>query len=96
MLQYFWGRLTPCCSLGPCYIFIPFIIWLYNTYLHVYVEPYIKPIWDVLDPYIGDYVYNRDSTKSTSCCKGEKCDESSSEDEEPQSPVVKRKVKKAD
>ena len=94
MLQYFWGRLTPCCSLGPCYIFIPFIIWLYNTYLHVYVEPYIKPIWDVLDPYIGDYVYNRDSS-STSCCKGE-CDESSSDEEEPQTPVVKRKVKKAD
>ena len=60
MLQYFWQRMTPCCSLGPCYLFIPFLIFLYNNYLHVYIDPLIKPVWDLIDPYIGHYIRNED------------------------------------
>ena len=52
--------MTPCCSLGPCYLFIPFLIFLYNNYLHVYIDPLIKPVWDVIDPYIGHYIRNED------------------------------------
>ena len=52
--------MTPCCSLGPCYLFIPFLIFLYNNYLHVYIDPLIKPVWDLVDPYIGHYIRNED------------------------------------
>ena len=64
-LQYLWNRLVPCCSLGPCYIFIPFILFLYNNYLHEYIDPIVgpvvKPVWALVDPYIGWILRNEKS-----------------------------------
>ena len=93
--------MTPCCSLGPCYLFIPFLIWLYNNYLHVYVDPLIQPLWNVVDPYIGHYIRNEDPKEASGggCCgQQSNCDNADdNDDDDVAAPTItKRKVKKAD
>ena len=101
MFQYFWQRMTPCCSLGPCYLFIPFLLWLYNNYLYVYVDPIIQPVWNMIDPYIGHYIRNEDpkapvQSGGGGCCGGKSCDDDDDDEVSAAPTITKRKVKKAD
>merc|ERR1712180_293659 len=55
----------------PC-IVIPVVLWIYQNYLRSYLEPVLgpilgpilKPIYAKLEPYIGKYVPNSNSTEA--------------------------------
>merc|ERR1711953_208534 len=55
----------------PC-IVIPVVLWIYQNYLRSYLEPVLgpilgpilKPIYAKIEPYIGKYVPNSDSTEA--------------------------------
>merc|ERR1711937_228189 len=98
----------------PC-IVIPVVLWIYQNYLRSYLEPVLgpilgpilKPIYAKIEPYIGKYVPNSDSSeakcpvsgKSSSndngSCPGDKT-ETPTESCDPSPKATKRRVKKAD